>query len=593
MALATAVRHYLHEVLGIPTPSVKPWARENELPYFLRDTFQFGEIELLGHSIVLAMGRAEQKQSLSEVRTWLHKVRALAGQPAVYVTDALASYERRRLIEQKIPFIVPGNQLYLPDLGLDLREYFRQRSPTAESALSPSAQAMLITALLHQPWQAEWQPSTVAVALGYTPMTLSRVVKELTAAGLAAAYTVGRSRWLRMEQPPQQTWERAKPLLRTPVKRTVWVLAEDPMAKQLGRLAGLSALVLGKGLVLLAVARKAKLEGAAAFSLAVLLAQGGEFAFVLFGAGKDTGLLEQALVDLLIVSVTLSMAITPVLVLLRDVLIKRMEQRGEVRPFDTIEGENPRVIIAGYGRFGQIVSRTLRARRIRFTVLEKNPTQVDFVRRFGNLIYYGDAARIDLLRTAGIEQAEVFVLAVDDPEESVKVAEAVRHAYPNLHIVGRARNRPHAYALMALGIKDVIRETFHSSLEAAALTLEAVGLPAVQAVGREAPLVRAHGDHRLAGQQSELPHDGQAAAVGVVSVALNRTTCGQSNRAEARKTAMTILNTNIGEFSLSGATVTTPSLRKAARHSSTAETAPVITQAPARNSNAARLKFTA
>ncbi|MBI1907095.1 MAG: hypothetical protein HYS20_12810 [Rhodocyclales bacterium] len=242
LALATAVRHYLQEVLGIPTPSVKPWRRENELPYFLRDTFQFGEIELLGHSIVLAMARAGQKQSLGEVRTRVDKVTALAGQPAVYVTDALASYERRRLIEQKIPFIVPGNQLYLPDLGLDLREYFRQRSPTAESVLSPSAQAMLITALLHQPWQAEWQPSRFAVALGYTPMTVSRVVRELTAAGLAAAYTVGRSRWLRMEQPPRQTWERVKPVLRTPVKRTVWVPGEDPIGGRLGKLAGLSAL---------------------------------------------------------------------------------------------------------------------------------------------------------------------------------------------------------------------------------------------------------------------------------------------------------------------------------------------------------------
>src|SRR5574338_12362 len=238
LVLATAVRHYLQEVLGIPTPSVKPWARENELPYFLRDAFQFGEIELLEHSIVLAMGRAEQKQSLSEVRTWLDKVRVLAGQPAVYVTDTLASYERRRLIEQQVPFIVPGNQLYLPDLGLDLREYFRQRSPTAESALSPSAQAMLITALLQQPWQAEWQPSTVAVALGYTPMTLSRVVKELTAAGLAAQYTAGRSRWLRMEHPPQEIWERARPVLRTPVKRTVWVLP-DGAARREARLAGL------------------------------------------------------------------------------------------------------------------------------------------------------------------------------------------------------------------------------------------------------------------------------------------------------------------------------------------------------------------
>ena len=242
LTLATAVRHYLHTVLGIAMPAVKPWARANELPYFLRDAFQFSELELLGQPIVLAMGRAEHKQSLSEVRTWLDRVRALADQPAVYVTDALASYERRRLIEQKVPFIVPGNQLYLPDLGLDLREYFRQRAPAAEAALSPSAQAMLITALLHQPWQVEWQPSKVALVLGYTPMTLSRVVKELTAAGLATAYTVGRSRWLRMEQPPEQVWERAKPALRTPVKRTVWIAAYGPAGNQQGRLAGLSAL---------------------------------------------------------------------------------------------------------------------------------------------------------------------------------------------------------------------------------------------------------------------------------------------------------------------------------------------------------------
>lgn len=242
LALATAVRNYLHEVLGIPTPDVKPWARADELPYFLRDAFQFSELELLGQPIVLAIGRAEHQQSLSEVRTWLNKVRALAGQPAVYVTDVLASYERRRLIGQKVPFIVPGNQLYLPDLGLDLREYFRQRSPPAEAALSPSAQAMLITALLHQPWQVEWQPSKTAVALGYTPMTLSRVVKELTAAGLANAYTVGRSRWLRMEQLPELVWERVKPLLRTPVKRTVWVVAKGAAANRPGRLAGLSAL---------------------------------------------------------------------------------------------------------------------------------------------------------------------------------------------------------------------------------------------------------------------------------------------------------------------------------------------------------------
>ena len=239
--LATTVLRYLREVLGIDAPGVKPWARANELPYFLRDAFQFGELELLGQPVVLAIGRAEAKQSLSEVRTCLDKVKALAGQPAVYITDALASYDRRRLIEHKVPFIVPGNQLYLPDLGLDLREYFRRRAPATE-VLSPSAQAMLITALLRKPWQSDWQPSKDAVALGYTPMTVSRVVKELTAAGLATAYTIGRSRWLRMELPPEQACERAKPALRTPVRRVVWVAAHGVVAHRPGRIAGLSAL---------------------------------------------------------------------------------------------------------------------------------------------------------------------------------------------------------------------------------------------------------------------------------------------------------------------------------------------------------------
>ena len=242
LALANAVRDYLYDVLGTATPALKPWGRVSELPYFLQDAFQFSELELLGQPILLAIARAEHKPSLSEVRTWLDKVRVLADRPAVYVTDALASYERRRLIEQKIPFIVPGNQLYLPDVGLDLREYFRQRAPSAATALSPSAQALLITALLHQPWQIEWQPSTVAGALGYTPMTLSRAVKELTAAGLATTFTVGRSHWLRMEQTPEQVWQRARPSLRTPVRRSVWVAGPGPARSTPSRLAGLSAL---------------------------------------------------------------------------------------------------------------------------------------------------------------------------------------------------------------------------------------------------------------------------------------------------------------------------------------------------------------
>ena len=270
--LATAVVHYLKEVLGIESPGVKPWVRANELPYFLRDIFQFSELELLGQPVVLAIARAEVKQSLSEVKVWLGKVMTLAGHPAVYVTDALASYERRRLIVQKVPFIVPGNQLYLPDLGLDLREYFRQRAPATEAALSPSAQAMLITALLRQPWQPDWQPSRIATQLGYTPMTQSRAVKELTAAGLATAHTVGRSCWLRMELPPDQVWERAKPALRTPVRRTFWVAAKGFVARSslLSRRNGSTFRVAANGFV---AHRPSRLAGLSALSRYTMLAE--------------------------------------------------------------------------------------------------------------------------------------------------------------------------------------------------------------------------------------------------------------------------------------------------------------------------------
>lgn len=242
LALATAAQRYLQEVLAIDAPAAKPWPRASELPYFLRDAFQFSELELLGQPVVLAIGRGQAKQSLSDVRTWLSKVKAMAGQPAIYVTDALASYDRRRLIEQRVPFLVPGNQLYLPDLGIDLREHFRQAAPAADAALSPSAQAMLITALLRRPWQSDWQPSQVAEALGYTPMTLSRAVKEITAAGLATAYTMGRSRWLRMELAAPQLWDRARPAMRTPVRRTAWADASGSRLPRTSRIAGLSAL---------------------------------------------------------------------------------------------------------------------------------------------------------------------------------------------------------------------------------------------------------------------------------------------------------------------------------------------------------------
>jgi len=133
------------------------------------------------------------------------------------------------------------------------------------------------------------------------------------------------------------------------------------------------------------------------------------------------------------------------------------------------------VIIAGFGRFGQIVARVLRVKGQAFTALDSSQTNVDFVRRFGNDVYYGDASRLDLLRAAGAQTARVLVLAIDDVDASVRTATVVREQFPQLRIFARARNRQHAFALMDVGVTEIIRETYASSLEVAAAVLEALG----------------------------------------------------------------------------------------------------------------------
>lgn len=239
--LDITVQRYLQDALGI-VPKVRSWAGVDKLPYFLRDAYELLALELLDHPVMLAIDRQTNKPALANVRNQLDKLSALTGYRVVYVTGALASYERKRLIEQKVPFIVPGNQLYLPDLGIDLREYFRQRPPVPDTALSPATQAILITALLRKPWQADWQPAEVTAELGYTPMTRSRAIRELTATGIATLHREGRARWLRMERSAAETWEHAKPLLRSPVKRRVWAHPVPRLQAPHVRLAGLSAL---------------------------------------------------------------------------------------------------------------------------------------------------------------------------------------------------------------------------------------------------------------------------------------------------------------------------------------------------------------
>jgi Kef-type K+ transport system membrane component KefB len=217
----------------------------------------------------------------------------------------------------------------------------------------------------------------------------------------------------------------------------------------------------------------------ASWRMGFTLPAGGEFAFVLFALAARQHILDAHLADFLVLVVTLSMMIGPLLLGLHDRVRAALVSR-DTGPYDTIEERDNRVIIAGFGRVGQIVSRVLRARQIKFTALDSNQTHVDFVRRFGNRIYYGDASRLDLLRAAGAESADIFVLAIDDVDASVRTAELVHTNFPGLKILARARNRQHAFSLMDHGVDYIIRETYGSSLELAEAVLTRLGdTPAV------------------------------------------------------------------------------------------------------------------
>jgi glutathione-regulated potassium-efflux system ancillary protein KefC/glutathione-regulated potassium-efflux system protein KefB len=272
------------------------------------------------------------------------------------------------------------------------------------------------------------------------------------------------------------------------------VLLESPLLV----LAMTAGYLLLKSAAIFVAARLSRHDAATAWRLAVALAGGGEFAFVLFAIAAAGGLLPRATADLLVIVVTLSMALAPLLIAAADTVAKRVRPAASPA-FDRIESEEPRVLIAGFGRFGQIVARVLRARRIRFTALEVSQSQVDFVRRFGNKLYYGDASRLEMLRSAGAEHAELLVLAIDDVEASVRTAEMVRRHFPRLRVLARARNRQHAFRLMAAGVTDIWRETFASSLEVAEAALVALGTPP-DAAGSQVRRFRAHDEATLAAQ---------------------------------------------------------------------------------------------
>jgi voltage-gated potassium channel Kch len=276
------------------------------------------------------------------------------------------------------------------------------------------------------------------------------------------------------------------------------LLAAEPLA-----VLGLAALlVVLKVLVVTPIALIGKIPFRESLRTGIVLSQGGEFAFVLLTAGIGAGVVAPAHAEMAILVVTLSMVSTPILVSLGDWLLARGEPK---RQFDAIETPPKNVVIAGFGRFAQIIARILTMRGIPFTALESSPGQVDVVRAFGNEIFYGDATRLDLLRNAHVADASAFVIAVDNVDTSLRIASLVRETCPNVTIMARARDRDHEIRLRELGVTAVIRDTLLSSLSLTADLLKHLGFSDEESE-RSILMFREH-DERTLLRQAAVYHD--------------------------------------------------------------------------------------
>jgi glutathione-regulated potassium-efflux system protein KefB len=250
---------------------------------------------------------------------------------------------------------------------------------------------------------------------------------------------------------------------------------------------GLTLLLIAVKLPLLFIVGKLAggLNRISAIRLGIVLAAGGEFAFVVFKIGRDHGLFDPRLYDLLVLAITLSMAMTPLLLLLCARLASPKVQPVAVpEQFREIDADEPRVVIAGMGRMGQIVARILRAQNIKFVALDTSVETIELSRSFGGVpVYYGDPMRPEILNAAKVGDAEFFIIATDDPDTNIKTAGLVHKLYPHIKIIARARNRQHVHRLVDLGA-HAVRETFYSSLEMSRQTLIGLGLTPEQADAR-------------------------------------------------------------------------------------------------------------
>jgi len=258
-----------------------------------------------------------------------------------------------------------------------------------------------------------------------------------------------------------------------------------------------SLLIAVKFPVLLLLGRIFGLKLADNLMFAFILAQGGEFAFLLFSFATQTLVLTADLANLMIVVVALSMIITPLMIIFYERYVQP-RYVDCVAPPDGSEVQDLKspVIVAGFGRFGQVVSRLLKADGYPTTLLDHDASQIELSGRFGNKVFYGDASRVDLLRAAGADKARLLIVAIDDREKSVELVETARINFPNLKVLARAYDRPHAYQLMAAKADGVTRETYGSALLMGEQALELLGNDAARA-HRVMDLFREHDEAGL------------------------------------------------------------------------------------------------
>ncbi|WMN87073.1 glutathione-regulated potassium-efflux system protein KefB [Vibrio parahaemolyticus] len=251
-------------------------------------------------------------------------------------------------------------------------------------------------------------------------------------------------------------------------------------------LAAVVVLVSVKGLVLYALARAARVRTKARSRMAAILSQGGEFAFVIFTAASQEGILTQQQVAFLLVVVSLSMVTTPLILMGQKKWFAHTLNQEEESVTSNVVDRRPRVIIAGFGRFGQVVGRLMYANKIKVTVLESDASQIHLLRKYGYKVFYGDATQIDLLRAAGADKAEALVICTDSPDEVMAIVDICRAHFPKLKLLARARSRVEAYQLMSHGVQNYSRETFLGALDLGRQTLVELGMHPYQAKRAEA-----------------------------------------------------------------------------------------------------------